>query len=44
MKIIWSPDLDSQDMVIMALLVDGVNYSAWEKKHPPITQQGPQLL
>jgi hypothetical protein len=33
LKIVWSPDLDSHDTEIIAISVDGVNYSAWEKKH-----------
>ncbi len=37
-KIIWSPDLDSNDTKIIALTVDGVNCAAWEKKHPTLNK------
>jgi hypothetical protein len=37
-KIVWSQDLDSHNTEIIAISVDGVNYSAWEKKHPTLNK------
>lgn len=37
-KIKWHKDLDSHYTAIMAITVDGVNYRAWEKKHPTLNK------
>ena len=37
-KIVWSSDLQSNDTATIALTVDGVNYRAWEKKHPTLNK------
>jgi hypothetical protein len=38
LKIVWSPDLDSHDTEFIAISVDGMNYLAWEKKHPTLNK------
>ena len=37
-KIVWPADLNSHNSEIIAITVDGVNYAAWEKKHPTLNK------
>lgn len=36
--IVWSSDLNSHDTAEIPVSVDGVNYAAWEKKHPTLNK------
>lgn len=37
-KIVWTSDLDRHDTAIIPITLDGVNYRAWEKKHPTLNK------
>lgn len=37
-KIVWNSALSRHDTEIIGLTVDGVNFRAWEKKHPTLNK------